>query len=121
MACSYRVVQPRNTATKVRWSMQSCAATWQAFSSQRALDFLRSQHFIAEGCAAASLSLAVMAASELSLAALQTGYLRAHHTNPVQAHRHHSCITGSLTLYRTAARTACRGSCPEPGHSQQSL
>jgi hypothetical protein len=41
-------------------------------SSQRALDFLRSQHFIAEGCAAASLSLAAMAASELSLAALQT-------------------------------------------------
>ncbi len=75
-------------------SMQSCAATWQAFSSQWALDFLRSQHSVTEGCAAASLSLAVMAASELSLAALQTGYLRAHHTSPVQAHRHHSCIVG---------------------------
>ena len=34
------------------------------------------------------------AASGLSLAALRTGSLRAHHTNPVQAHRHHSCITG---------------------------
>ena len=29
------------------------------------------------------------AASELSLAALRTGYLRAHHTNPVQARKHH--------------------------------
>ncbi len=63
--------------------MQSCAATWQAFSSERSLDFLRScsQRFVTERCAAASLSLAVMAASELPLAALRTGYLRAHHFN----------------------------------------
>ena len=58
--------------------MQSCAATWQAFSSQGALDFLRSQQFVAEGCAAASLSLAVM--PHLSCHWLRCGLATCAHT-----------------------------------------
>ena len=60
--------------------MQPCAATWQAFSSQRALDFLRSQQFVAEGCAAASLSLAVM--PHLSCHWLRCGLATCTHTTP---------------------------------------
>ena len=66
-----------------------------------------------------------MVASELSLAALWTGYLRAHHTNPIQAHRHPSFIRAAhpvraLAAVRTAQNThACWGWCSE--YSQASL
>ena len=73
-------------AAVVSTTLQDCMS--------RVLSFLRSQHCVAEGCAVISLSLAVRAASELSCCAAD--WLPAHtHTNhPVQAHRHHSFITG---------------------------